>query len=1727
MPKIEWIDMSSISVYLGSYRDGNNESGSALLDMSGKYDKEIRSLGYTASKGALGSGVYQNPSKTITPALLRSVFGDSSVKMYVDERDVINRAFSAMVAERTRMNADALFAQQKPVGMNEHGEIVMESTTGRFIVRKSADKSIIVKDDGSDAASFLHAKSMADLRRIAHGFVRRIILRNEKLSKKNVDRLMEVSNDGDFSARDYQESIEFAANGLFTQEAKRFRDDPQSDPLATFDIANQIYIGMPELKERTANSIANQQYSTPIPLSSIAQTLLARRSDLNGADILEPTIGNGSLVSNLIASEKNTPCKVYGVEIDSARVDSVQDVVFQVVLGDATETDFRAVFDRPRGFDFVIANPPFGSMDRRANVVMPSNSLLKTMEIQRLDHYILLNSLHARTDGGRAVFITGADNAFGNGEILGRSKHLLEYLFDHYEMDGVADVSGELYKKQGASFPIRMFVIGPRKDAPAMTPIPSKLQVIHSYEGLRDWAVDVLNKQTVLSFDIDVLSDQAPETKPVIEEVKETIAELLQKDDVSVSVDGEITEHVDVRTESEFQQRYVAFSNVGEASTMIPANLSGAVYDALMSIKERHGDIDAYVAKELQYEFDLALLAKYFSPEQMDVLAMIFDAHDRDAGFLLADQMGVGKGRVLAAVARRECLNGRMPMFVTVKDNLFSDFLERDILAINSRDLFKKPLIVNNGSKTVDANGNVVERSMNRPDYVRLANDGRLPDDCDLILLTYSQICRDASKHLTSRYMRAIAENYPVTLILDESHNGAGASNTGTNLEAIISAIGQRGNVIYSSGTPIKGAKNLSLYSKILPIGINTEELLEAVRSDPLSLQEALNYEIAAQGCMVSRELDNSGITKEFVQPGDLARNREVAGQMSEIFSAMSFLSGDIRSVATTMGKELKEMLKTIPESEREGYRMNVSSMNFPSRLHSLNRQMLLALKARDVVRLAVNALEENRKPIIALQHTGESLLNDFVARASIEEGDNPEKAMTGFSSVLIDKPVNFKDLMHKYLSKIVIIERTVRYGETETIVADSEEIQATITMIRALVEKLPDDLPLAPLDYVREKLGELGYRVGEISGRNLRSVTQPNGQVLIEKVPGRTDKTRVNRVVREFNNGETHVLMLTGAGSTGLSVQASPAVGKDVRQREMIKWEMQPDIAAERQMDGRANRTGQVSKPRLTVPLAGVKADDRLAMMFNTKNRSLTSSTVANRDSKELIGDVPDLLNVVGEMVAEDFLYSNPLLARKFDIELSTEGEEKWNQPPLYYITILTGRMSLVHPDEQDLLYAELESRFVERLDKLKAANANPLEVECLDWKATVIDRQIFMGAKSSDTEKKSAFTAPVYLTHLSYEKEMKALKAVDIDHLIESNLAGGVGLFVSAPGSTWEPIKKFLRANEESILSRFKSVKFETVSEALNDKEPNKVKEESSKLEWLQKNLSRLNYGSVFYEMDLEGKQVAHVVTRFMVPSKSEQFSRPSDYVVYVMKAGSDALEMRTLSSLFSSGVDFDRSLFKDNEVARDEFNQAPNGLVTKNVRILDGNLFEATSINLRNHVGRKIVYTTDSGARQHGILIAADQSLRDLWALPERVRDAKLLMRSLVEMGPLTSSRDGVANGRYADESALRIGRDRSGVMMLSVSARKAIGGDVFLDPVLSNIAGKEKMNIFDLNFEKRGDIMVANVEDDRVLRLLSYLIDRKNIDFYILNRDKLKILRETMLTEKGHENVATMH
>jgi len=306
--------------------------------------------------------------------------------------------------------------------------------------------------------------------------------------------------------------------------------------------------------------------------------------------------------------------------------------------------------------------------------------------------------------------------------------------------------------------------------------------------------------------------------------------------------------------------------------------------------------------------------------------------------------------------------------------------------------------------------------------------------------------------------------------------------------------------------------------------------------------------------------------------------------------------------------------------------------------------------------------------------------------------------------------------------------------------------------------------------------------------------------------------------------------------------------------------------------------------------------------------------------------------------------------------------------------------------------------------------------------------------------------------------------------------------------------------------------SKRYPTVQAALAAEEGNEVKNTHAKIDWLLKNLPHVGPGAVFIENDLEGKPEPNVVLRVNPPTKQEGYTRLSDYVVFTIRPGSDQVEMRHLSALFANGISFQKQPFEHQPVIRQMFDEAENGVVTRRVRLLDGNLFEAVSVNLRAKLGSKIVYTDKTGSRQHGILVHSGISDRKLMNVCERVRDPKVLLGLLRENVMLTTNRDGEVSGKEVRQDLLV--RYENNRVVLKAPSSRSYGGETYLDPVLSVIKGQEEKNRFGLSFSTSGDRMVSHVPPSVAEAVLQYLVENKGLDFYVRDREVLKKVREAV-------------
>lgn len=486
------------------------------------------------------------------------------------------------------------------------------------------------------------------------------------------------------STKDVDEIVEQAVVAAARQVASE-----TGDAKSAYQALVDLYNNQPNLAVRTSTSVTNQAYSTPAPLAYLASRLAGVA---NASHVLEPTAGNGML---LIEADPNT---VEANEIDPKRAQALRDQNFATVKSvDATEPSLA----RAKSADSVIMNPPFGAVREDGQ---SKSWTVDGLQTSAIDHAIALNALHAMTDDGKAVIIMGGVNAESIEErrkgYRGQAKRLFfAKLYKTYNVTDHFTVSGDLYKKQGAGWPVDVVVISGRGQSERPLPAAEPPVILKTWDDLKGKLPDVgtstkpirgsqqatdadnrpaggtdLGKRGSESGDVSGRPNAGTSgTERLPAGTKDKPADLRadrdrgQPYDVSKGVGNEPdTAAQSVRDrraanerpassrkprvertappEGSGQALYEPASAAQSLDTLIPVNMAQATKSALSRVEARHGSLDAFVADRLGYTDDLS---KYFSAEQVDAIATAIDNIERGSGYILGDQCVGGETLIL------------------------------------------------------------------------------------------------------------------------------------------------------------------------------------------------------------------------------------------------------------------------------------------------------------------------------------------------------------------------------------------------------------------------------------------------------------------------------------------------------------------------------------------------------------------------------------------------------------------------------------------------------------------------------------------------------------------------------------------------------------------------------------------------------------------------------------------------------------------------------------------------------------------------------------------------------------------------------------------------------------------------------------------------------------------------------------------------------------------------
>lgn len=834
---------------------------------------------------------------------------------------------------------------------------------------------------------------------------------------------------------------------------------------------------------------------------------------------------------------------------------------------------------------------------------------------------------------------------------------------------------------------------------------------------------------------------------------------------------------------------------------VMPADQQEAVNKNL----EKLGDADQFLVDELGYN-DKDDLYSHLAAEQVDSVALALQQAKKGNAFIIGDMTGIGKGRQAASLIRYAKKQGQVPVYFTKTAGLLSD-VYRDLVDIGNPDL--RPFVFGSAKEAAitDSDGKVVFALPSKSEVKRVLDyiekNGKLPDEYDYVLTTYSQVsngvyefdengARKEKKLAKGKTFGAAAMSGQrrrdaieklmgnAYLILDESHTAGGNSGQGNYFQHIIQ---KAKNVTFFSATFAKRPDNMPIYALRTAMnegGMKSSDLIDAVKRGGATLQEIMSQTLTQCGQMIRRERDMTGVTIDWKAIDDPERVQEQREQYDSIIGLfndiINFQKKYVSSYVDERNDELAAIQSTIGIKKGTAA-LGIKNQPFASKAFNTVQQVLLSLKAKSAAERAIDYLKQGMKPVIALNNTNESQTGNLALGEEMDAPDLGTSLKKGLEGTLRYTQKDAKDNSESGYIKLSDLgdEAVEAYHELE------KKIEQTST-----------GLSLSPIDVIKNELQKAGYKVGELTGRQTEFVYNDNGTVTKVKRAD-TDK---KKLARDFNDGKIDALILNKSAATGISLHASSKY-KDQKKRVMIVAQQQLDVNDEVQMRGRIDRTGQVARGAYEYVVSLIPAEQRLLMMFKAKLKSLDANTTSSQKSKFNEMEVADITNKYGDKVVREYMAEHldlyARMADPFGWE-KTHGDDLSRIDPQTLVASgggvgdgeagadaskLLGRMALLRVSEQEKMLQEIGELYANEIQRLNEMGENDLEITELPLKAKTLHKEVWkQGAEPGGD---NAFADNTYIEKVNMAILKKPMKASEVK-ASQDGLTGG---------KTWDEYK------------------------------------------------------------------------------------------------------------------------------------------------------------------------------------------------------------------------------------------------------------------------------------------------------------------------------------------------
>lgn len=561
------------------------------------------------------------------------------------------------------------------------------------------------------------------------------------------------------------------------------------------------------------------------------------------------------------------------------------------------------------------------------------------------------------------------------------------------------------------------------------------------------------------------------------------------------------------------------------------------------------------------------------------------------------DGTGIGKGREIYAFIYNELEQGRgRHVHISASHQLCAD-AERD------RDAVGLPLAI-------------VHQARFKPNEAIPANSG-------VLFTTYSMLSTDFAGE-RSRFKQLtdwLGADFDGVIAFDEAHLMKNAAATPHGGKATVDHGTLRGNMgitlqrlfpqarmRYFSATGATEARHMAPYERLGLWGAGAPfpdfpSFLVAMERGGVAAMEMLSRDLKSVGTYLSRTI-SYGPTRR--PDGSIVPDSAV-----EYEPVLHRLSADERRQYDEIADLWSELLVAFESAEQNvGQGRNANRYaQFYSAQQRFFLQLMMAHTLPDVIPAIEQDLSQGRSVVLSLFNTGEAQSARKVRDARAEGVELSELDATPREMIvqLIEKQFP----LYQYQEQTDPVTGNVVRVRIEDAAGNPEINRENQRRQQELLDKVADlDFPQNPLDALIARFG-VG-NVAEISGRMHRF---ENGKYVRRKLNGIPRRELNEYETRLFQQGRKRLAVISGAGSTGISVHADVAAKNQARR---VFYAFQLSWSADQQMQafGRVHRSNQSSAPVIRLVLLDLAGQKRLVNAVSKRLAALGALTKGERHS-------------------------------------------------------------------------------------------------------------------------------------------------------------------------------------------------------------------------------------------------------------------------------------------------------------------------------------------------------------------------------------------------------------------------------------------------------------------------------------------------------------------------------